>query len=128
MYKGEYDEFYIFTKEVEEPPYILACVYNMDRTGEDFLNEYTEKRMKANHEDLKIAEKPTAVKIGDKDCTKIVYTYTLKNGHEAKDTCVVAPANGRVYLFDTIEVEDLGYSVGDTFEQVIKDSVIYKSK
>ena len=57
-----------------------------------------------------------------------MYTYALKNGHAAKETCVVVPANGRVYLFDTIEVEDLGYSVGDTFEQVSKDSVIYKSK
>lgn len=121
--KGE--EYYIYTREGEQFPYVLVTVYNMDKTGDEFLAEFTDY-MKGEYDDLEVVEEPADVTIGDKSGSKMVYTYTVE-GHATRDTRVAVPANGRVYMFATKEIDDLDLSVGDVFEQVIKDSVIYKA-
>lgn len=119
------NDYYIYTSK-NSFPYVLVTVFNMDKTGEDFLAEYTDY-MKGNYSDLKVEQEPTATKIGDKDGTAMVYSYAIE-GHPARDTRVVVPANGRVYMFATKEIDELELSVGKVFEQVIKDAEIYKAK
>ncbi len=118
------NEYYVYTTK-KSFPYVLVCVYNMDKTGEDFLKEFTDY-MKKQHKDLKVASEPTAAKIGDKSGVKTVYTYEIE-GHPARDTRFVVPANKRVYMFATKEIDDLKLSVGDVYEQVIKDAEIYQA-
>ncbi|MDO4798662.1 MAG: hypothetical protein Q4A01_11670 [Coriobacteriales bacterium] len=118
------NEYYIYTTK-KSFPYVLTCVYNMDKTGDEFISEFTDY-MKSEHKDLKVAEKPAATKIGDKNGVKTVYTYEIE-GHPARDTRFVVPANGRVYMFATKEIDDLNLSAGDVYEQVIKDAEIYKA-
>ncbi len=118
------NEYYVYTTK-KSFPYVLVCVYNMDKTGEDFLKEFTDY-MKKQHKDLKVTSEPKAAKIGDKSGVKTVYTYEIE-GHPARDTRFVVPANKRVYMFATKEIDDLKLSVVAVSLKKKKDAEIYQA-
>lgn len=123
----EDEEYYIYTRDNEQFPYVMVTVYNMDRTGEEFLAEFTDY-MEGEYDDFKVVEEPADVTIGDKKGTKTVYEYTAGD-YVTRDTRVVVPKNGRVYMFATKAVDELDLAVDDdVFEQVIEDAVIYKAE
>ena len=116
-------DYYIYPEHVGSLPYIILSSFKLDTDEQGFLDEFT-AYMKGNHSDLQVVEGPTQVKIGDKDCWKIVYAYDIQ-GYAAKDTRVVTMKNGRQYLFGTKDIDELSISVGDLFEQVIEAADIY---
>ena len=116
-------DYYIYPEHVGSLPYIILSSFKLDADEQGFLDEFT-AYMKGNHSDLQVVEGPTQVKIGDKDCWKIVYAYDIQ-GYAATDTRVVTMKNGRQYLFGTKDIDELSISVGDLFEQVIEAADIY---
>ena len=116
-------DYYIYPEHAGNLPYIILSSFKLDTDEQGFLDEFT-AYMKSSHSDLKVVEGPTQVKIGDKDCWKIVYAYDIQ-GYAAKDTRVVTMKNGRQYLFGTKDIDELSISVGDLFEQVIEAADIY---
>ena len=116
-------DYYIYPEHVGSLPYIILSSFKLDTDEQGFLDEFT-AYMKGNHSDLQVVEGPTQIKIGDKDCWKIVYAYDIQ-GYAATDTRVVTMKNGRQYLFGTKDIDELSISVGDLFEQVIEAADIY---
>lgn len=116
-------DYYIYPEHVGSLPYIILSSFRIETDEQGFLDEFT-AYMKGNHSDLQVVEGPTQVKIGDKDCWKIVYAYDIQ-GYAATDTRVVTMKNGRQYLFGTKDIDELSISVGDFFERVIEAADIY---
>lgn len=116
-------DYYIYPEKVGGMPYIILSSFTLNTDEQGFLDEFT-AYMKGNHSDLKVVEGPTQVKIGDKDCWKIVYAYDIQ-GYAAKDTRIVTMKDGRQYLFGTKSIDELSISVGNLFEQVIEAADIY---
>ena len=116
-------DYYIYPEKAGNMPYIILSSFKLNADEKGFLDEFT-TYMKGNYSDLQVVEGPTQVKIGDKDCWKIVYAYDIQ-GYAAKDTRVVTMKNGRQYLFGTKDIDELSISVGDLFEQVIEAADIY---
>lgn len=116
-------DYYIYPEKVGGMPYIILSSFKLNTDEQGFLDEFT-AYMKGNHSDLKVVEGPTQVKIGDKDCWKIVYAYDIQ-GYAAKDTRIVTMKDGRQYLFGTKSIDELSISVGNLFEQVIEAADIY---
>ena len=119
-------DYYIYPEKAGNMPYIILSSFKLNADEKGFLDEFT-TYMKGNYGDLQVVEGPTQVKIGDKDCWKIVYAYDIQ-GYAAKDTRVVTMKNGRQYLFGTKDIDELSISVGGLFEQVIEAADIYGTK
>lgn len=119
-------DYYIYPQKAGNMPYIILSSFKLNTDEKGFLDEFT-TYMKGNYGDLQVVEGPTQVKIGDKDCWKIVYAYDIQ-GYAAKDTRVVTMKNGRQYLFGTKDIDELSISVGGLFEQVIEAADIYGTK
>ena len=109
--------YYIYTWGEQGIPDMIIGRFDLNTT-QGFFDQYTEN-MKQVRADLSVAEGPVSETIGDKQLEKIVYSYTIQ-GYNVKDTCYIwAAPNSALYMFAKREIPDLGYTLGDSLENII---------
>ena len=118
-------DYYLYTQNTGEIPYVMVHAYSMDTTAEQFLEDFADY-MEGQYDDLTVAEGPSEVAVGNKDAWKVVYSYSIQ-GYDARDTRYAIVENDTVYLFGSKEVEALDRTVGGLLEEVVSDSIIYGS-
>lgn len=112
--------YYIYADEAGYLPYVMLTSYTRD-SARDFVDEFTDY-MRTQYDDLRVTSEPRSIRIGGKACWEVDYAYSI-SGYEAKDRRIAAENNGRVYLFCSKEIEELGMTVGTMLEDVIENSV-----
>ena len=109
--------YYIYTWGEQGIPDMIIGRFDLNTT-QGFFDQYTEN-MKQVRADLSVAEGPVSETIGDKQLEKIVYSYTIQ-GYNIKDTRYIwAAPNSALYMFAKREIPDLGYTLGDSLENII---------
>ena len=116
----ENSSYYIYADEEGYLPYVMLTTYTRD-SARDFLDEFTDY-MRTQYADFRTTSPVTAKTVGDKACWEVDYTYSI-SGYEARDRRIVTANNGRVYLFCSKEIEELGMTVGTMLEDVVANCV-----
>ena len=109
-------EYYIYAQQAGSIPYVMVRTYSYD-DAETFLSIFTEY-MQEQYSDLKITADTAEKIIGDKKCFEIDYTYKV-SGYDVRDRRIVIAVGGKMYMFSSKEIEELGMTLGDMLEDVV---------
>ncbi len=113
-------EYYIYAQDEGAIPYVMLRAYRYD-SAESFLQDFTDY-MRGQYDDLRVAQEPAAVTIGDKSGLELVYSYKV-SGYDVKDRRVAIKNGERVYMFASKEVASLGKTVGTMLDDVVAGCV-----
>ena len=112
----EGSEYYIYAGQPGSIPYVMVRTYGYE-DPKAFLEEFT-GYMKTRYADLQVTAEPAAKTVGGRECFETDYTYQV-SGYQTRDRRIVLAAQGRIYMFASKEIDELGLTVGSMLEDVV---------
>ena len=112
----EGNEYYIYAQKEGSIPYVMIRTYGYD-SEETFLADFTEY-MRGRYSDLQVTADGLVRMVGNKTCRETDYSYQV-SGYQVRDRRMVTVVNGRLYMFASKEIEELGMTVGSMLEDVV---------
>ena len=109
--------YYIYPWGDKGIPDIIVGAFDWDTT-DGFFDSYYDYMLKSRP-DLTVAEDVSEANIGGKSLQKVVYNYTVQ-GYAVRDTRYIwLGPNQVLYMFAKREIPDIGYTLGNTLEDII---------
>ena len=109
-------EYYLYAQQEGSIPYVMLKTYRANDAAA-FLDEFT-AFMRKQYPDLKVTSDAHKAAFGERECYEIDYSYQV-SGYDVRDRRIALATDGKIYLFTSKEIEELGLTVGRMLDDAV---------